>query len=747
MTNTMDTMQQPDIEMSDDFDMLDLDTSFDPMAEEELQEEPPIPPEEFIAHVTGSMNLVPDLGDAQLAKIADQVLHDHDLDRDSMEDWFTRMERGINLAKLVKEDKTYPFPKAANVKYPLVTSAALQFNARAYPAIVPADMVVKTQTWGEDKNGAKAARGDRIANHMSYQLTNEIEEWEEDTDSLLVQLPIVGTMVRKVWHDPVDGRVRTRLLEAGSFIVNHKVRNIADAPRCGEEIPLYPSEITARMKSGLFVEFDYTPEAEDDQGPQMFIEQHCVLDLDEDGTLEPYIVTVHKDTQTVVRIVADFEPEDVNYERTTQMAPVETMQQDPFSLGPVPVMTEQPQEVVTGILSIKRGSYFVVYKFMPALDGGFHGTGLGLLLGDISDTINTIINMMLDAGHMASLGGGFIGSEFRIKGGRTRFEPGEWKLAEVKGADLRSSLVPMTFPGPDAVLFQLLGLLIDAGKEISSTKDIMTGDNGGRVQTATTTLALIEQGMMVFSAAYKRIFRSLKREFKLIAKINARTVTPEAYNEFHDGVGPDGQPVQFDPRADYNTADMAIVPVADPRSVTKMQELAKAELISNMAQNGLVNPAVAGQRILEAAEIPDTEELAPQQDPMAQEMAQFTAQMTMQMAKTELSLKMVEVDTALVKIEREKAEIIKTMTEADAKQAGLRLDAIRMILEENRNALERTITGGVGGMAGRPGNTGGQVGAGPGAGSPAGSGLAGILERPAMAGSGPIGPAPYGGLA
>ena len=126
--------------------------------------------------------------------------------------------------------------------------------------------------------------------------------------------------------------------------------------------------------------------------------------------------------------------------------------------------------------------------------------------------------MMIDAGHMASRGGGWIGSEFRLKGGVQQFKPGEWKLAGASGADIKNSVVPMTFPGPDATLFQLLGLLIEAGKEVASVKDVMTGDTGGRNMTATTTLALIEQGMTVFTAAYKRIYRSLKKEFKLFAK-------------------------------------------------------------------------------------------------------------------------------------------------------------------------------------------------------------------------------------
>jgi chaperonin GroES len=673
-------------------------TMLDEIADPDAVEVEPaqVQPEAFVAMVTQSQNLAAELTDAKLTEIARQVLDEYRLDKSSMEEWLERMKRGLDLAKMVKVEKTYPFKNAANVKYPLVASAALQFNARSYPAIVQADQVVRAATFGKDPEGKKAARGERIAAHMSWQLLSQVEEWEEDTDKLLLQLPIVGTMVRKWWFDPVQERPRCRLLEPGKFIVNEKVRNLSDAPRCTEELPLYPAEIRTRILSKQFIPFEYDLETTDKQAPQEFIEQHCRIDLDDDGYAEPYIVTMHVGMEKVVKVVADFEPDDVKYLRETRQ--VRAMVQVPIALPTgetVMAMQEvmQPQEVVTGIAAINRGSYFEAYKFMPGIDGGFHGTGLGLLLGDISDTINTIINLMLDAGHMASLGGGFIGSEFRLKGGSQRFQPGEWKLPSERGADIKSSIVPLTFPGPDAVLFQMLGLLIDAGKEISSTKDIMTGDNGGKVQTATTTLALIEQGMMVFSAAYKRIFRSLKGEYRMLAKINARTVDAEQYNRFHDETGPDGQPAMYDPAQDYDVSDMDIQPVADPRSVTKMQQMAKAELLTNLATQGMVVPAVAAERVLEAAEIGNIEELVPKLDPAQAQAEQMAMQMQMEMAKSELTLKMVDIDLKIAQIETEKAVTIKTMVEAEAIEARIRLDGMTLLLKDRRDAIEQTLKG------------------------------------------------------
>lgn len=631
-----------------------------------------ISPMEFFAFVTQSQNIAKELSDAHLAEIADISLREYTLDKDSMSDWFDRMKRGVDLAQLIKDDKEYPFKGAANIKYPLITSAALQFNARAYPAIVPSDAVVRAKTHGQDPQGMKAARGERVSSYMSWQLTSEIEEWEAETDKLLVQLPIVGTMVRKVWFDPVKGRACCRVIDAGRFIINDKVGSLEDAPRATEELPLYPDEIETRVRSGQFIKVDLEIDEADKDKAQQFIEQHRRLDLDEDGYPEPYIVTIHKPSEKVVRIVADFEMQDVR-------------------------AGEQ------GVVSIQRGSYFVPYHFLPGLDGGFWGTGLGLLLGDISDSVNSIINMLLDAGHYASLGGGFIGQELRMKGGAQRMRPGEWKMVSAGGGKIREALVPMTLPGPDGTLFQMLGMLIEAGREIASVKDIMTGDSGTKNMTATTTIALIEQGMMVFTAAYKRIFRSLKKEYKLLSKINSETVSLEKYSAFHDQVDQQGRPVMVDPQRDFGAMDMDIQPVADPRSVTKMQEAAKAELLMQMSSQGLVDKGEASSRIIDAMEIGDTESLVPQPDPMQQMMGQ----MQVQMMQADLAQKSADIELTLAKVQEARASVMESIAKAETdaqklilEQKRLRMDGLMKLLEDERGRLEQAVKAGLGTMAG-----------------------------------------------
>lgn len=663
-------------------------------------------PDEFFAYVTEAANLVDVLSDAQAAEIAGRVVADFDADWQSMSEWRTRMEKGLELARLGKNDKSYPWPKASNVKYPLVASAALQFNARAYPAIVPADRPVKVAVHGDDPDGTKADRADRMSAHMSWQVLNEMEEWEEATDRLLMILPVVGTVIRKTWWDAALDRPRVKTIEPGDFVVSDNITSLSEAPRMTEIMRLHEHEIRERERAGTFAECDY-PDQDHDEALE-FLEQHARFDLDEDGYAEPYIATVCRETNELVRLVADYEARDVVIDAETGL-----------------------------VATIRRGQYFTAFHFLPPMDGGFFGTGLGLLLGDISETVNTMLNIITDSAHLQSLGGGFLGREFRTRGGDVRFRPGEYKTMNAAGNDIRSAVVQLDMPGPSPVLFQVLGLLIDAGREIASVKDVMTGDSGGRAQTATTTLALIEQGMMVFSAAYRRVFRALKREFGQLARLNATHLSPERLARFHDGE----QPV--DPAQEYDLRGLDVQPVSDPRASTKMQEMGQAQLVMEMAQGGMIDMGAASRRILEAANVPDRDELAPEPTPeqqQAQQLAQQEEMMARRIAlataEAELAMKTAEIGKVQAEIAKTQAEVeetragaIKDLADADATAAGVGLAGQIETLRRLRDELRGMDPRGAGGMASAPRDRADAVAAPPRNRPPAPMGDGGLVER------------------
>jgi chaperonin GroES len=536
-------------------------------------------------------NIAEMLDEEQLTKIGYDVERGYKIDEKSRDEWKTAADKAMKVALQVRQPKNYPFEGASNVKYPLVTVAALQFGARAYPAIVDGNRIVKGQVVGDDegipdkdendqprldpmnnepiwitKPGFKRDKADRVSRHMSYQLLNEMPEWEEDTDVLLHHLPIVGCAFRKVWRSEELGRNKAEMVAAVDLVVNQKARSLDEAPRVTHVLPIYPQAIEHKKRVGTYLDIDLPAptstdgiDGTDEDAPHTFLEQHCYLDLDEDGYREPYIVTVHKDSCKVVRIVANFD------------------------------MTEVKDDGKR-ITMIPKEQYFVKYSFLPDPKGGFYSIGFGALLESLSETIDTTINQLLDAGHLQIAGGGFISSGVRLKKSTVTVSPGKYEVVATTG-DIRQQIYNHEFPAPSEVLFNLLGMMVEAAKDITATKDILTGDSGGKVQTATTTLAMIEQGLKVFTAIYKRVYRALKDEFRLLFILNSKYIDEKAYYTFNDKQ----EVVQ---KQDYDLASMDICPVADPSMVTDMQRQAKTQVLLQITENPMLGPLQDGREVL-----------------------------------------------------------------------------------------------------------------------------------------------------
>lgn len=535
----------------------------------------------WVLRAVGHPNLAFELDDSQLNAIGAKVVEEYEIDCSSRkaEGYEERIEQALNLAKLAKETKSYPWQNASNVKFPLIIQAAIQFNARAYPALVDGPSVAKGKVLGK-ATPEKRERAQRIGEHMSWQLLEEMEEWEEDTDQLLLRLAILGTLVRKTYFDPIKGRNCSHIIAPDKFVVNYWTQDLTTCPRGTHELTFYPAEVLSKQRAELWTQFDLgtAPGSEqDDQAPHVFLEQFRLIDLDEDGYPEPYTVTVHKETQKVARIVARW------YEDGVKM--------------------NDRGEVV----SIEPYECYTKYGFIPSPDGSWYDIGFGTLLGPLSETINSTINQLMDAGHLNNVQGGFIGSGVSIKSGNLRFKPGEWKRAETGGAELSRNIVPLPTKEPSAVLFNLMTFLVEAAKDVTATQEILTGDSNKASMAVGTTLALIEQGLKTFTAIVKRIHRALRRELGVIYKLNARYLDPEVYFTFQD----DEKAIS---QQDYALGDIDVLPVSDPNMATDMQKMGRAQFLMSLRGQGL-NDMEINRRVLEAASIPDLDAILPQGPP------------------------------------------------------------------------------------------------------------------------------------
>ena len=662
----------------------------------ELAEEPvaPSPIDRLMEIASFGGDLSPYLDEQTLTTLGSDVVEDYERDLGDRSEWEEIAKKALRkAAQEKKEAKDYPWPGASNVNYPIITIAATEFNARSYPAIVKGDETIQVKVVGNDtgkpvldqqgmpqvewqvgpdgqiahdeeglpvpqlengqpkiqweiKPGAKAKRAARVKDYLNIVLNYRMKGWEADTDTLLYQLPIVGCAFRKQWWDSRKNIPASCYVPALRLVVPMGATDLETTPRATEEIPdCYPYQLRQKMASGEYRTVDLPSIGEDDEAPRLKLEQHRLIDLDGDGFEEPYIVTVDKETSQVLRVEAAFGPEDIEIAEDG------------------------------GVAHIERSTFYIKYDFIPHPEGKFYGIGLGHLLNELGEVIDTTINQMFDAGHAQIAGGGFMASGLRLQGnGQTntlRFRPGEYKNVNVPGNVLREAIYERTFPGPSAIMFNLLELILGAAKDVAAIKDVTSGDasNNGQVGT---TLALIEQGLQVFTAIYKRVYRSLRAEFQLMYDNFSLFGGERAAQDYAKTL--DDPEADF--AADFNLDDMDIRPVSDPNSVTRLQKMAKAQLIQ---QIGTGNPAFNQQeiakRILEAADIEDIDKLMlPPPDPNAPpppDMMKVMSETKRNDAQAELYLAQAAAIPAKVEAEGAKAKADIDAKNADTLAKGL----------------------------------------------------------------------------
>ena len=614
-------------------------------------------------------NIADGMDEDSLNQIGKDVVEGYYRDLDSRSEWEERLDESLKLAAQVTEVKSFPWENAANVKYPLLTTAALQFASRAYPALIPGPNLVKGRVIGFDDDGSKMDKAIRIGKHMSYQLMEEMEDWEEDMDKLCIIIPIVGCAFKKTYYSVLKDQNVSELVLAQDLIVDYYAKSLEDATRVTHRLYFTERDIVERQLTGAYMDVDLRPATapdmsdahdeingleaseDDDATPYTVLEQHGYLDLDEDGYSEPYIITVELESNKVLRIVPRFDPEGIYNEgdRVVKIDPVH---------------------------------YFTKFSFIPNPDGGFYDIGFGTLLGPINNTIDSSINQLLDAGTLSNLPAGFLGRGIRLKGGNTRFTPGEWKFVNSTGDDLRKGIVPLPVNAPDAVVFQLLGLMIQSGERLSSTVDSMVGENPGQNQKATTTVAVLEQGMKVFSGIYKRLYRSLKKEVKKLYRLNGMFLPEGAYFTILD---PSQEQAEQIGRGDYDPESADVIPSADPTVATEQQRLAKVQGLLELLQLGTVNPTEVTRRVLEAEEQPGIEALMqlppPQPDP---EMLKF--QDESERAWAELELRAAELE---VKGITARASALLAIAQAEAAEEGPQIEMYKLQLESINNEQDR----------------------------------------------------------
>lgn len=550
-------------------------------------------------------------GNNLLDVMGEAVYQGYEVDERSRQPWMEKNKKWLELALLIAEDKTWPWPKAANIKYPLVATAAMQFSARAYPALVPSDgSVVKARVAKKDLDGTSSEAAIRVSRHMSYQVMERIPKWEENMDKLLMTMAISGIAFKKTYHNAGLGVHCSHLVYPENFCINYFAKDVESAYRKTEILYYNNNEVKEKqLNDEEFLDFelptptmvvsnkdpvssDNKPGVPDKSTPHVFLAQHTFWDLDGDGYEEPYIITIHKETKKVVRITARWDSDGV---------------------------TKNSKGKVQRIVPVES---FTAFPFIPNPDGSIYACGFGMLLGSLNNGANSLINMLLDAGTMNNLQAGFIGRNLRMKDGQVQLRPNEWKVVNASGEDLQKSIYPLPTKEPSGVLMSLLQMLITSGNQLASIAEIFVGKMPGQNTPATTTQETVQQGMAVFTAVYKRVYRSLQEEFFKIFRLNR--ITPGTIDEESELSG-----IQI-ADSDYDSTKRLIIPGGDPSGDSQTIKQQKLQSVGQLLQLGTINGQVYTKRVLDANDIPNPDELIAQPQPPAPNPKDTTEQIKQQ---------------------------------------------------------------------------------------------------------------------
>ena len=537
-------------------------------------------------------NLAEYLDDSVLGELATELVASYEEDLESRSEWENTYIKGLELlgAKM-EEDRSEPFEGASAVTHPMVAESVTQFQAQAYKELLPSGGPVQTRIAGI-QNVETEAQAARVKHYMNFLVTEEMEEFDPDMDQLLFYLPLSGSTFKKVYFDNLLGRPVSKFIPAQDVVVPYTATDLITTPRITHVLKMTDNEILKQQLAGFYRDADLPNGGADEEDEvdskvneiqgisksfsddvRTLLEMHVELDIEgfedqnESGEITglklPYIVTIDKESQTVLSIRRNYR------------------EADPLK---------------------KAIPYFVHYKFMPGL--GFYGFGLTHMIGGLGRAATSILRQLIDAGTLSNLPGGFKARGIRVRNSDEPIQPGEWRDIDAPGGAIRDSIMPLPYKEPSATLAQLLGALVEGGRRFVSVADQQAA-NMGQEAPVGTTVALLERGMKVMSAIHKRLHYAQKKEFRILARIVSENVAAYPYQP-PGGVQPQILQQDFDGRVD-------ILPVSDPNIFSMAQRVALAQEQLKLAQSNpqMHNLHEAYKRMYQALEIQNIEEILP----------------------------------------------------------------------------------------------------------------------------------------
>jgi hypothetical protein len=527
-------------------------------------------------------NIVDEVESDMLEEAVNDLLEKIDKDKEAREKRDKQYEEGLRRTGLGDDAPGgAQFTGANKVVHPMLVEACVDFSARFMKEVFPPNGPVKSKIVGENDR-EKLAKAERKAEFMNWQLTEQMTEFRSELEQLSTQLPLGGGQYLKFMWSPQHRRPSSEFVPIDDVYLPFAATNFYTAERKTHVQYITKMEYNKRVKSGMYrdvdlgapeePEFSKSSQANDkiegrkdtsynEDGLRTIFEIYTYLDFG-DG-VEPYILSVDKSTGIALSLYRNWEADD----------------------------------------DLKRElDWIVEFPFVPWR--GAYPIGLTHMIGGLSGAATGALRALLDSAHIQN-----VPTLLKLKGGPSgqtiNVQPTE--VVELEGGalvdDVRKIAMPLPFNGPSPVLFQLLGFLVDAGKGVVQTSFEKLSDQNPN-QPVGTTMALIEQGMVVFSSIHSRLHNSMARCFKILHRINSAYLTEEDI-EAH-AAGLDINPSDFDGPLD-------VIPVSDPAIFSETQRFAQVQAIMQRAAlvPQLYEPRKVEEMFLRAMKVPADEVLQP----------------------------------------------------------------------------------------------------------------------------------------
>jgi chaperonin GroES len=533
-------------------------------------------------HLAHFANIVEEVDNSALKDCVTDLLEKIDRDKEAREKRDKQYEEGLRRTGLGDDAPGgAQFTGANRVVHPMLVEACIDFSARFMKEVFPPSGPVRSKIIGE-QDKKKLQKSERKAEYMNWQTTEQMPEFRGELEQLSTQLPLGGGQYLKLMWNKNRKRPVSEFVAIDDIYLPFAATNFYTAERKTHVQYITKTEYARRVKSGMYIDVDlgYAADPEysrsskandkiegreetsyNEDGLRIIYEVYTSLDFDDE--IAPYILSIDETTKLPLALYRNWDPDD-----------------------------EQRNDL----------DWIVEFPFIPWR--GAYPIGLTHIIGGLSGAATGSLRALLDSAHIQN-----IPTLLKLKGGPTgqtiNVQPTE--VVEMEGGalvdDVRKLAMPLPFNGPSPVLFQLLGFLVDAGKGVVQTSFEKLSDQNPN-QPVGTTMALIEQGMIVFSSIHSRLHASMAKCFKVLHRLNSAYLTEE-------DIKAQCPEIEIDP-SDFD-GPMDVVPVSDPAIFSETQRFAQVQAI---IQRAAMMPQMYDQRkvesmFLRAMKIPDSEVLVP----------------------------------------------------------------------------------------------------------------------------------------